>query len=62
MTQHPKIYVAGHRGMVGSAIVRHLLANGQPAERIVTRKLCNGALETCLNKLGSQRDYIRYNP
>jgi GDP-L-fucose synthase len=37
MTQHPKIYVAGHRGMVGSAIVRHLLANGQPAERIVTR-------------------------
>lgn len=37
MTQHPKIYVAGHRGMVGSAIVRHLLANGQPVERIVTR-------------------------
>ena len=37
MTQHPKIYVAGHRGMVGSAIVRHLLANGQPADRIVTR-------------------------
>ena len=37
MTQHPKIYVAGHRGMVGSAIVRHLLANGQPAECIVTR-------------------------
>jgi GDP-L-fucose synthase len=37
MTQHPKIYVAGHRGMVGSAIVRQLLAQGQPAERIVTR-------------------------
>ena len=37
MTQYPKIYVAGHRGMVGSAIVRHLLANGQPAKRIVTR-------------------------
>ena len=36
MTQHPKIYVAGHRGMVGSAIVRHLLANGHPVERIVT--------------------------
>src|SRR3954462_8078981 len=33
----PKIYVAGHRGMVGSAIVRQLLAKGQPAERIVTR-------------------------
>lgn len=37
MTQHSKIYVAGHRGMVGSAIVRHLLANGHPAELIVTR-------------------------
>jgi GDP-L-fucose synthase len=37
MTQHPKIYVAGHRGMVGSAIVRYLLANGHPVERIVTR-------------------------
>jgi GDP-L-fucose synthase len=36
MTQHPKIYVAGHRGMVGSAIVRHLLANGYPVKRIVT--------------------------
>jgi len=36
MTQHPKIYVAGHRGMAGSAIVRQLLAQGQPAERIVT--------------------------
>ncbi len=37
MTAHPKIYVAGHRGMVGSAIVRELLAQGQPAGRIVTR-------------------------
>jgi GDP-L-fucose synthase len=37
MTQHPKIYVAGHRGMVGSAIVRHLLANGHPVESVVTR-------------------------
>ncbi len=37
MTQHPKIYVAGHRGMVGSAIVRYLLSNGHSAERIVTR-------------------------
>ncbi|OYV93088.1 MAG: GDP-fucose synthetase [Ferrovum sp. 37-45-19] len=33
----PKIYVAGHRGMVGSAIVRQLLAQNHPAERIVTR-------------------------
>jgi GDP-L-fucose synthase len=38
MSPHsPKIYVAGHRGMVGSAIVRQLLAQGHPAERIVTR-------------------------
>ena len=37
MTEHPKIYVAGHRGMVGSAIVRQLLAQGHLAERIVTR-------------------------
>jgi GDP-L-fucose synthase len=37
MTQHPRIYVAGHRGMVGSAILRHLLFKGHPAERIVTR-------------------------
>ena len=33
----PKIYVAGHRGMVGSAIVRQLLSAGQRPERIVTR-------------------------
>lgn len=32
-----KIYVAGHRGMVGSAIVRRLLATGHPSSGIVTR-------------------------
>jgi GDP-L-fucose synthase len=37
MTQHSKIYVAGHRGMVGSAIVRQMLAQGHLFERIVTR-------------------------
>lgn len=37
MGKHPAIYVAGHRGMVGGAIVRQLLARGTPAERIVTR-------------------------
>lgn len=37
VTQNLKIYVAGHRGMVGSAIVRQLLAQGHSAERIVTR-------------------------
>lgn len=37
MSHFPKIYVAGHRGMVGSAIVRHLLANGYPEEQIIGR-------------------------
>ena len=37
MNPQPKIYVAGHRGMVGSAIIRTLLARGQDAQRIVTR-------------------------
>jgi GDP-L-fucose synthase len=37
MSVHPKIYVAGHRGMVGSAIVRQLLTQGHPVERLVTR-------------------------
>jgi GDP-L-fucose synthase len=37
MTVYPKIYVAGHRGMVGSAIVRQLLAQNHPAEHIITR-------------------------
>jgi GDP-L-fucose synthase len=32
-----RIYIAGHRGMAGSAIMRKLLAQGHPAERIVTR-------------------------
>jgi len=37
MSIAPRIYVAGHRGMVGSAIVRQLLANNQPVGRIITR-------------------------
>jgi len=37
MIAHPKIFVAGHRGMVGSAIVRKLLMEGQPIERVITR-------------------------
>lgn len=38
MNQPERIYVAGHRGMVGSAIVRALLAQGHPAGHIVTRR------------------------
>jgi GDP-L-fucose synthase len=37
MSASPKIYVAGHRGMVGGAIVRTLLAQGVPQSSIVTR-------------------------
>jgi GDP-L-fucose synthase len=37
MNSHPKIYVAGHRGMVGSAIVRQLVDGGTPRDAIVTR-------------------------
>ncbi len=37
MSQVPKIYVAGHRGMVGSAIVRHLLAHAVQPNQIITR-------------------------
>jgi len=32
----PRIYVAGHRGMVCSAIVRNLLALGHPTSHIIT--------------------------
>lgn len=32
-----KIYVAGHRGMVGSAIVRHLVGSGVSARNIIGR-------------------------
>ena len=37
MSAPETIYVAGHRGMVGSAIVRQLPAAGHPASAIVTR-------------------------
>ncbi len=37
MQTTPKIYVAGHRGMVGSAIVRQLLAKGLAQTQIITR-------------------------
>lgn len=37
MSEQAKIYVAGHRGMVGSAIVRNLIASGHLSANIVTR-------------------------
>ena len=35
--KHSRIFVAGHRGMVGSAIVRQLLAAGHTPEQIISR-------------------------
>lgn len=37
MNPNSRIYVAGHRGMVGSAIVRQLLASGVETENILVR-------------------------
>jgi GDP-L-fucose synthase len=37
MDKQAKIYVAGHRGMVGGAIIRALVARGHDPDRIVTR-------------------------
>jgi len=37
MGDTPKIFVAGHRGMVGSAIVRTLLGQGVPGDQIITK-------------------------
>lgn len=37
MTARNKIFVAGHRGMVGSAIVRQLLSSGNAVDSIITR-------------------------
>ncbi|MDR1367962.1 MAG: NAD-dependent epimerase/dehydratase family protein, partial [Candidatus Accumulibacter sp.] len=37
MRPRPKIYVAGHKGMAGSAIVRELLKAGHPKERLLVR-------------------------
>jgi len=50
--KHPKIYVAGHRGMVGSAIVRTLQASGHT--HIVTRTHA----ELDLTDQAAVRDYF----
>ncbi|HDK38231.1 MAG TPA: GDP-L-fucose synthase [Thiolapillus brandeum] len=50
-----KIYVAGHRGMVGSAIIRHLRAEG--IEQIITRT--HGELD--LTDQAAVRDFFQRN-
>lgn len=51
----PRIYVAGHRGMVGAAIVRHLLSSGHPADRLLLRS--HGDLD--LSEQAAVRDFLQ---
>jgi GDP-L-fucose synthase len=54
-----KIYVAGHRGMVGSAIVRQLLAQGVEKSQIVTRTHTELDLT---NQLAVQQFFLQEKP
>jgi len=56
---NPKIYVAGHRGMVGSAIVRQLLAQGVAQSCIVTRTHAELDLT---NQLAVQQFFAKEKP
>ena len=56
---HPKIYVAGHRGMVGSALVRSLLAQGIASENLITRSRQELDLT---NQLAVQEFFARERP
>ena len=55
----PKIYVAGHRGMVGSALVRNLLAQGIASENLITRSRQELDLT---NQLAVQEFFARERP
>jgi len=56
---NPKIYVAGHRGMVGSAIVRQLLAQGVAQSGIVIRSHAELDLT---NQLAVQEFFAKEKP
>lgn len=64
MSNAPRIFVAGHRGMVGSAIVRVLLSQGHKADAIITRTraeldLCNqAAVQTFFDKEKPDQVYL----
>jgi len=49
MNKDSKIYVAGHRGMVGSAIVRKLKAEGYTNIAVVTSKECDLRNQAAVN-------------
>ena len=46
MEKNSKIYVAGHRGMVGSAIVRELKRQGRLSSRPKSLSMCFLRLRT----------------
>ena len=57
MEKNAKIYVAGHRGMVGSAIIRELERQGYT--NIITRThreldLCRQECSSCLSLLSAR--------
>ena len=54
-----KIYVAGHRGMVGSALVRNLLAQGVDSENLIKRSRQELDLT---NQLAVQEFFTRERP
>jgi GDP-L-fucose synthase len=54
-----KIFVAGHRGMVGSAIVRQLLTQGVPQSHIITRTHAELDLT---NQLAVQQFFFQEKP
>jgi GDP-L-fucose synthase len=57
MTSNPKIYIAGHRGMVGSAIVRELERKGY------TNLVCRTRQELDLtNQLAVQNFFNQEKP
>jgi GDP-L-fucose synthase len=55
----PKIYVAGHRGMVGSALVRNLLAQGIASENLIT---CSRQELDLTNQMAVQEFFARERP
>jgi len=56
MTQQRRIFIAGHRGMVGSAIVRQLQAQGVQSDQIVTRTHA----ELDLTEQAQVRDFFQH--
>lgn len=55
LSPHTRIFIAGHRGMVGSAIVRLLLASGHDKDAIVTKSRA----ELDLTSQAAVRDFFR---